>query len=257
MPHNKINTNKYLKEFLDEKTELYNNPSFIASDPISIPHRYTLKQDIEIAAFFVSSIAWGNRLSIIKSGDKLMRIMGNNPTDYILYARKNHINKLNQFVHRTFNAVDAEQYVYALRKVYKKFNTLEEVFNRGNNTYERLIYFNTFFTSSFKHKRTAKHISNPQKGSAAKRLNMFLRWMVRKDNAGVDFGIWNSIKPCELYLPLDVHTGNIARKLGLLKRRQNDWKALEELMLVLKQFDADDPVKYDFALFGLGAFEKF
>lgn len=246
-----------IKEFLDEKAEKYNNSSFIAHDPISIPYRYALKQDIEISAFFTASIAWGNRLSIIKSADKLMRIMGNSPFDYIMSATDKDLCKLNKFVHRTFNAIDAKQFVLSLKNIYQQYDSLEFVFNCGHNTYQRLINFNKIFTAQFKYQRSIKHISNPQKKSAAKRLNMFLRWMVRNDNKGVDFGIWQRIMPSELYLPLDVHTGNIARKLGILKRKQNDWQALEEVMQVLKSFDCNDPVKYDFALFGLGAIEKF
>lgn len=249
-----------IKSFLDEKVQEFNNPSFIESDPISIPHNYTLKEDIEISGFLTATIAWGNRKSILQSARKLMEIMGNNPYDFILNVRKERLNKIN-FVHRTFNSQDLVCFIIGLRNIYQNHGGLQQVFE-SNASEESLQLSITslkqLFFSNNSSPRSQKHISDPLKGSSAKRLNMMLRWFVRKDHQGVDFGIWNGIlKPSQLSLPLDVHTGNIARKLGLLTRKQNDAKALIEIDAVLRSFDPSDPVKYDFALFGLGALDKF
>lgn len=242
-----------LKEYLDFKYEQYNTPLFIESDPIQLPHRFTRKEDIEIVAFLVSIIAWGNRTMIIRSGERLLQIMNQEPYEFIL----NYNSKKLDFVHRTFNHVDLDFFFRSLKHLYQN-EGLEAAFN-PNDIYPgvkgRIINFRKNFLLTNHLDRSTKHISNPEKNSAAKRLNMFLRWMVRNDNAGVDFGIWKTISPSELYLPLDVHTGNVSRELGLLTRKQNDWKALDELMKRLKEFDPLDPVKYDFALFGIGAFE--
>jgi len=252
----KIRKNE-LKEFLEEKTELYNRKKFIESDPISIPHRFTLKQDIEISAFLSATIAWGQRKSIIANAGKLMKLTGDSPYDFVLSANKKQLEKFSDFKHRTFNSTDVQQFISALKKIYSKHNSLENAFLSGKNNEERISDFHSEFTSYFTESRTKKHIADPARGSAAKRINMFLRWMVRKDKNEVDFGIWNKIKPSELYCPLDLHSGNVARKLGLLKRAQDDWRAVEELTVNLRKFDSADPVKYDFALFGLGVFEKF
>lgn len=243
-----------LKEFLDEKVKLYERIAFIENDPISIPHRFTKKEDIEIIAFIMATISWGNRKSIISNGNKLCEIMGESPYDFVLSVSKKHLQK-NNFVHRTFNATDLQQFISALKKMYQK-DGLENSFS-GSNMMERIGNFRTEFISHFNETRTYKHVSDPFSNSSAKRLNMFLRWMVRSNKRKVDFGLWKSISASELMLPLDVHTGNVGRKLGLLKREQNDWKAVEEITNNLRKFDPKDPIKYDFALFGLGAVEKF
>ena len=251
-----------LKEFLDEKHLLYNNKKFIETDPISIPHLFTKKQYIEIAAFFAATIAWGNRQSIIKNANKLMQLMDFAPHDFVTAATPKEIKRFDGFVHRTFNGTDCMFFIQSLQHIYKKHNSLETLFTKGiqpedKNIKNGLVSFrNEFF--AIKHSaRTQKHVSNPLKNSGAKRLCMFLRWMVRNDNAGVDFGIWKNISPALLCLPLDLHTGNVSRKLGLLTGKQNNWQAVEEVTALLKQLDAKDPIKYDFALFGLGVFEGF
>lgn len=242
-----------LKEYLEFKYTQYNTAAFINSDPIQIPHRYQRKEDIEIMAFLVATIAWGNRKMIIKSGEKLTEIMGDSPFEFIQNYQSQNV----PFVHRTFNHVDLDFFFLSLKNIYNN-GGLEKAFSlhpQFPGTAGRIIQFREHFLSVAHEERSQKHISNPANNSAAKRINMFLRWMVRNDNAGVDFGIWKTISPSELYLPLDVHTGNISRQLGILKRKQNDWKALEEIMIVLREFDPQDPVKYDYALFGIGAFE--
>lgn len=251
-----------LKEFLDEKYYLYNNKKFIETDPVSIPHLFSKKQDIEIAAFFSATIAWGNRQSIIKNANKLMQLMDFAPHDFICEAKPKDLKRFSAFVHRTFNGTDCMFFLQALQHIYKNNTSLESLFSRGikpkdKNIKNGLINFREEFFAIQHPLRTQKHVSNPMKNSSAKRLCMFLRWMVRNDKAGVDFGIWKTIQPAQLCLPLDVHTGNVSRKLGLLIRKQNDWQAVEEVTTVLKQLDAKDPVKYDFVLFGLGAFEGF
>lgn len=251
-------TKAELKEFLDEKVILYNNPDFITDDPVQIPHLYSLKEDIEIAGFLSATIAWGNRKMIIKNAHKMMDLMGNSPYDFVLNHSENNLENLNDFVHRTFNGVDFMTFVKSLKNIYTNHGGLEAIF--ATNEYsvqQRISNFKKVFFEIEHPSRTEKHISDPLKGSAAKRINMYLRWMVRQDNAGVDLGIWKSINPSELSCPLDVHSGNMARKLGILTRKQNDGKALLELDTALRDFDPTDPVKYDFALFGLGAIEKF
>jgi len=251
---------KELKEFLDAKTLQYNNRNFIQSDPIRIPHLFQKKEDIEIIGFLVATIAWGNRKSIIKNGKRLVEIMGNSPYDFVLNFSKENSDIHSGFVHRTFNEIDLEYFIIALQNIYKNYNGLEAVFGKNikNNSLQPAIHeFKKVFFSLPHLTRTEKHISDPLKNSAAKRINMFLRWMVRKDTSGVDFGIWQSISPSLLSCPLDVHSGNVARKLGLIKRKQNDAKALLELDANLRKLDSEDPSKYDFALFGLGIFEKF
>jgi len=221
-----------LKQFLDEKVELYNTPTFIESDPISIPHQFDLKEDIEIMGFLVATIAWGNRKMIIKSGNSLATILGNSPYDFIMNYRETDSAFLRNFKHRTFNSFDLEFFITALKNIYTKHKGMENA-----------------FSSPIESKTTTMY------GSIEN--FMYLRWMVRQDKKGVDFGIWKSINPSLLSCPLDVHSGNVGRVLGLLPRKQNDWKAVMELDGNLRKMDALDPVKYDFALFGLGVFEKF
>lgn len=250
-------TNATLKELLDEKVFQYNHPRFIESDPIQIPHQFELKEDIEIAAFLTATISWGNRKMIIKNAKRLMDIMGNSPYDYVMESKTD---REKSFVHRTFNAIDFNYFIKALRSIYQKHNGLEEVFSqraRPGDLQSSIHHFKKIFFEIEHPLRTLKHVSDPLKGSAAKRINMFLRWMVRTDAAGVDFGLWQNMSPSMLSCPLDVHSGNVARKLGLLQRKQNDAKALNELDLSLRTMDPVDPVKYDFALFGMGVFEKF
>ncbi|WP_104733849.1 TIGR02757 family protein [Hanstruepera ponticola] len=253
-------TNSELKEFLDSKVIQYNNTKFIESDPIQIPHQFSKKEDIEISGFLTATIAWGNRKSIINNAHRMMLLMDNSPYDFIMNHQESDLEKLTSFVHRTFNGTDFITFISGLKHIYTNYNGLEAVFAKHaeSNTLQTSIHHfkHTFF--EIEHlKRTEKHISDPFKNSAAKRLNMFLRWMIRQDNAGVDFGIWNTLSPSQLSCPLDVHSGNVARKLGLLSRKQNDAKALAKLDANLRNLDAKDPVKYDFALFGLGVFEKF
>lgn len=249
-----------LKEFLDEKVELYNHPNFIESDPIQIPHRYSLKEDIEIAGFLSATIAWGNRKMIISNAKKLMELMGNTPFDFVMSHTKKDLDTLQQFVHRTFNGEDCKTFVMALQNIYQNHQGLEAVFAQNQtdqSMQESISKFKSLFFEIPHSYRTQKHISDPLNNSAAKRLNMWLRWNCRQDQKGVDLGIWKSIPSSKLSCPLDVHSGNVARKLGLLTRKQNDGKALSELDANLRLLDPQDPVKYDFALFGLGVFENF
>ena len=253
-------TSTELKDFLDEKSAFYNQPKFIETDPIQVPHQFSKKEDIEIAGFLVATIAWGNRKSIINNGNKLMELMGNAPHDFILNYSEADLALLSNFVHRTFNGDDLKYFVKALRHIYTEKDGLEQLFANFAEPDSLQFAIHSFKREFFALPhldRTKKHVSDPLRNSAAKRINMFLRWMVRPNDTGVDFGIWSSLSPAQLSCPLDVHTGNIARKLGLLKRKQNDGKALNELDTALRKMDPNDPVKYDFALFGLGAFESF
>lgn len=251
-------TKQELKDFLDEKVDLYNNPKFIESDPIQIPHLYSLKEDIEIAGFLSATIAWGNRKMIINNAQKMMNLMGNSPYDFIMSHSNENLESLEKFVHRTFNGQDFIGFTKGLQHIYKNHNGLETVFAKEHTTMQHTISnFKKLFFEVPHLVRTEKHISDPMNGSAAKRINMYLRWMIRNDNKGVDLGIWKNISPALLSCPLDVHSGNVARKLGLLTRKQNDAKALAELDENLRKLDPNDPVKYDFALFGLGVFEGF
>jgi len=248
-----------LKELLDIKHEEYNNIAFIENDPIQIPHKFKKKEDIEISGFLTATIAWGNRKSIINSSKRMMELLENDPHEFIINHSDKDLKSLTKFVHRTFNGYDFIQFVKSLKNIYCNHGGLEMVFfnNMKDNSLHNSIHQlkNIFF--EIEHlKRTKKHVSDPFKGSAAKRINMFLRWMVRKDDKGVDFGIWNSINQKNLSCPLDIHSGNIARKLGILKRKQNDHKAVLELDNSLRKYDESDPVKYDFALFGMGVNEK-
>jgi uncharacterized protein (TIGR02757 family) len=249
-----------LKEFLDYKVSQYNQPQFIESDPISIPHRFSIKEDIEIAGFLVATIAWGNRKSIINNGNILMNLLDNSPYDFIINHKSKDLNRFHGFVHRTFNSTDLKYFIKSLKNIYSKHGGMEKIFsiNSTADSIQPAIYqFKKVFFELPHEIRTTKHVSDPLNGSAAKRINMLLRWLIRKDKNGVDFGIWKSISPSILSCPLDVHSGNVARKLGLLNRSQNDSKAVEELDNSLRMFDKSDPVKYDFALFGLGVFERF
>ncbi len=247
-----------IKDFLEEKTRKYNQAVFIESDPIQIPGKFSSNENIETAAFLTATISWGNRQSIIKNATKLMCAMDFQPYDFILNATTSDLKRLDSFVHRTFNGEDCIYFIHSLRNIYTEHGGLQAVCEKGfqmeNSIKSALSHFRHVFFE-LKGERTRKHVSNVAKGASAKRLNMFLRWMVRKD--AVDFGIWDTIPVSALMLPLDVHTGNTARKLGLLRRKMNDWKAVEEITNQLRKFDPADPVKYDFALFGLGVFEKF
>lgn len=249
-----------LKDFLEEKVMAYNQPEFIDTDPIQIPHLFSKKEDIEIAGFLTATIAWGNRKSILKNADRLMHLMDCSPHDFVMSATENDMEVLNTFVHRTFNPIDLKFFIKSLRNIYENHGGLEAVFtkNAAKTSLQPAIHeFKTIFFEIPHPPRTTKHVSDPQKNSAAKRINMFLRWLVRKDEMGVDFGLWKGLSPSLLSCPLDVHSGNVARKLGLLTRQQNDAKALKEVDLNLRKLDPKDPVKYDFALFGLGVFENF
>ena len=253
-------THEELKEFLDSKVEQYNLPHFLESDPLQIPHKFTVKEDVEISAFLTATIAWGNRKSIINNANRMMELMGNSPYDFIMNYKDDHLEKFDGFVHRTFNSIDLSYFIKGLKHIYTNHNGLENLISKNvtnNTTQNSISEFKKVFFEIPHPQRTTKHISDPLKGSAAKRINMFLRWMVRDASTGVDFGIWNKISPAQLSCPLDVHSGNAARKLMLLERKQNDAKALAELDASLRKLDPIDPVKYDFALFGLGVFEKF
>ncbi|MFY0653265.1 MAG: TIGR02757 family protein [Cyclobacteriaceae bacterium] len=257
-----MNDFSHLKPFLDEKFNLFNNPDFIANDPICIPHQFIKPQDIEIAGFFAATLAWGQRVTIINKCRELMAMIDNSPHDFVLNHKDNDLKRLTTFKHRTFNATDLLYFVEFLKHHYSKHNSLEEAFLLSDQSEpfemkSQLIGFRNYFTSlpDFPD-RTKKHVSTPANKSACKRLNMFLRWMVRKDNKGVDFGIWKRIPMSELICPCDVHVDRIARKLGLITRKQTDWQTAEELTENLTKLDPHDPVKYDFALFGLGVIEK-
>lgn len=250
-----------LKDFLEEKYRFYANPKFIEDDPIQIPHRYAKKEDIEIAALLASTLAWGNRKMIIYNIDRLLSKFGDSPFEFVVNYSKKDDDRFKGFVHRTFNDNDCIHYIRALSQIYKSTGGLEKVFTDGykaeNTAKGAIANYRATFVDINTSSHALKHVSNVEKGSAAKRLNMFLRWMVRPSNDGVDFGIWKTIPTSALMMPLDTHSGRVARALGLLNRNQNDWKSVEELTGNLREFDINDPVKYDFALFGLGVNEKF
>ncbi|MFD1095773.1 TIGR02757 family protein [Salegentibacter chungangensis] len=249
-----------LKSFLDFKAKQYNAPEFIDSDPVQIPHLFSQKEDIEISGFLTATIAWGNRKSILKNSNRLMEMMGNSPYDFVMNHKKEDLDNLEGFVHRTFNDTDLKYFIRSLQNIYRNHGDIESIFKEyalPDSLQPAIHEFKKIFFELPHPSRTRKHVSDPLKNSAAKRINMYLRWMVRKDNSGVDFGIWESIDPSQLSCPLDVHSGNVARKLKLLKRKANDAKALAELDHSLRKLDRTDPVKYDFALFGLGVFEKY
>lgn len=254
----------FLKDFLDSKVGFYNSPDFIVGDPISVPHTFSKKEDIEISALLSATIAWGQRKTIVKNCNSMMELMDNAPYDFILNHNQGDLERFNDFKHRTFNGSDLKCFIKQLKRIYNECGGLEQVFSDGmtkksKNCSGAIENFRKIFIEGFaeEDKRTIKHVSSPANGSASKRLIMFLRWMVREDKKGVDFGIWDSLSPSQLSCPLDVHSGNVARKIGLIKRNQNDWKAVLELDKELRKLDPNDPAKYDFALFGLGVFEKF
>jgi uncharacterized protein (TIGR02757 family) len=245
------------KEYLDEKANLYNRKAFIETDPISVPHQFTKKEDIEIIGFLIATLAWGNRKIILQSGQRLIELLEAQPYDFILHHSPADLKRLKPFVHRTFNSEDLQFFLQGLQGIYRLHGGLEAAFSKGFRPEEpnlkgAIVGFRKLFFEGEFPSRTAKHVSNPEQNSACKRIHMYLRWMVRKDNRGVDFGLWN-LPMSKLSCPLDLHSGKVARKLGLLKRTQDDWKAVEELDAVLRLFDSADPVKYDFALFGISA----
>ncbi len=250
-----------VKPFLDAKVEQYNQPGFITNDPISIPHRFSKKQDIEIAAFFAALLAWGQRITIINKTNSLLSLMDNSPHDFLLHHRLNDLKRFEKFKHRTFNPTDTLYFIEFLSQFYKKHQSLEEAFitdSSAETVEKNLIHFHhLFFSLPDFPERTMKHVSTPERKSACKRINMFLRWMVRNDNRGVDFGIWKQISTSQLVCPCDVHVERVARKLKLIKRKQMNWETALELTANLRKLDPIDPVKYDFALFGLGVEENF
>lgn len=278
-----------LKNFLDVKVEKYNRPDFIENDPICIPHLFTQKQDIEIVGFFAAVLAWGQRKTIINKCKELLNRMDNAPYDFVLNHSDNDLKRLLNFKHRTFNDTDLLYFIAFFKSHYSNYNSLEKAFIPNEeicfagdmksvsvdlevvysstvcvsaqlnfNIEQALNHFRNYFFSlqDFPH-RTKKHISSPKQKSTCKRLNMFLRWMVRKDDMGVDFGIWSTLKPADLICPCDVHVDRVGRLLGLINRKQTDWQTAIELTQNLKAFDSLDPVKYDFALFGLGVEKVF
>src|SRR5690554_3965805 len=255
--------NLKLKTFLDEKVREYNRPEFIPIDPIAIPHLFTKKQDIEIAGFFAATLAWGQRKTIINKCRELMDMMDNAPYDFILNHQENDLNPFLQFKHRTFNDIDTLYFIDFFSRFYQEHDSLEEAFCIGLNdspdVMEDLLsnFHEKFFHSPEAPQRTRKHVATPKRKAACKRINMFLRWMVRQDDKGVDFGIWNKIKPYQLICPCDLHVDRVARKLGLITRKQTDWLTAIELTRHLRDLDPQDPIKYDFALFGMGVMEKF
>ncbi len=250
-----------LKDFLEEKYNLYANPKFIKDDPIQIPHRYSCTEDIEISGLLTATLAWGTRKMIIYNIDRLLSKFGDSPYEFIVnYSQKDDY-RFKGFVHRTFNENDCIQYIKVLNLIYTQEGGLAKIFTNGykkESTIKGAIAeFRQAFLIGGAPNHTLKHVANVLEGSAAKRINMFIRWMVRPSIEGVDFGLWKSIPTSALMMPLDTHSGRVARSLGLLSRNQNDWKAVDELTTILSKFDVNDPVKYDFALFGLGVYEKF
>ena len=249
-----------LKDFLDEKYRQYDTPEFISSDPVQIPHLFSQREDIEISGFLSSLIAWGRREMIIKNAKKMIEITGNSPYNFIMNFDEKAADKIPNFVHRTFQHADFLYTLAALKNIYQNHGGLktvfENAFKKSRNIKGTLIEFRKVFFECDFPLRTQKHIADVERGAAGKRLNMYLMWLCRKDLGGVHFGLWD-IPSSALMLPLDTHTANTGRKLGFITRRQNDWKTVEEITSALRKFDADDPVKYDFALFGLGIFDKF
>ncbi len=251
-----------LKHYLDEKFEEYNRPGFIPHDPISVPHEYRKKQDIEIVAFWTAVLAWGQRITVINKCKELFQLMDNDPHDFIIHHTEADLKPFLDFKHRTFNATDTLYFIEFFKRFYSNHTSLEEAFVKGmkpndDSVESGLIHFHQLFFSlpDYPH-RTKKHIATPERKAACKRINMFLRWMVRDDNRGVDFGLWKKIKPSQLVCPCDLHVDRVARRLGLIKRKQTDWLTAVELTENLKKLDPNDPVKYDFSLFGLGIEER-
>jgi uncharacterized protein (TIGR02757 family) len=253
-------TRTEIHELLEQKYEEYCKPEFIESDPVSIPHLFEDRKDIEISGLIAATIAWGQRPTIISNAKKAMRLMGNEPYRFVMEHSEKDLNELEGFVHRTFNSEDLKHFVRALKNIYSNYHSLEDVFLLGlrpedENPMNSIHRFKMEFFSIAHKKRTQKHVADPLKGSSAKRINMYLRWMVRPSDRGVDFELWERFPTSKLSCPLDVHSGRNARQLGLLSRTQNDWRAVEELDASLRSFDPFDPVKYDYALFGMGVFE--
>ncbi len=254
-----IQTLKYL---LDEKVRLYNQPSFIKGDPVCVPHRFSKRQDIEIAGLFAAVLAWGNRTSIINSSSKIMQWMDDAPHDFVLHHRDTDLKKMLGFAHRTFNATDLLYFIHWLQYHYTQHNSLEDAFvptlrYKHDTVEQALIHFYNYFFSIEHPERTRKHIATPARKSACKRINMYLRWMVRADKHGVDFGIWKKISPHQLVCPLDVHVGRVAFRLGLIRNEKSDWRNALSLTQSLRELNPEDPAVYDYALFGLGAEECF
>jgi len=249
-------THDDLRELLERLHNKYNRPEFIEDDPVSIPHRYAARGDREIAGFLAATIAWGNRKAILKSARRMMTLMDDAPHDFVVNASQAELARLAEFVHRTFNGGDLLTFVRSLRRLEEKHGGIgrffESVWERTGDMRQTLAAFHDEFFALDHLPRCRKHVSSVASGAACKRLNMYLRWMVRCDGRGVDFGLWETIPPSALMLPLDVHAGNMGRALGLLARRQNDWKAVEEITAALRSYDPNDPVRYDFALFGAG-----
>jgi uncharacterized protein (TIGR02757 family) len=266
---NDFNHKKELRDFLEKKVRLFNHPSFIASDPVSVPHRFSQKQDIEIAGLFAAIFAWGNRTTIIRKSNELIGLFDESPYDFILHHQPKDLKRLAGFKHRTFNTTDLLYFIRFLRSHYEQSSSLESAFlpasprdkkNSGND--ERVkdaltIFYTRFFSLQRAPERTKKHVASPEKNSTCKRLNMYLRWMVRSDKQGVDFGIWKNIQPADLICPVDLHVARVARGFGLIQRKQTDWQTAMELTRALRLMDKKDPVKFDFALFGLGVSEKY
>ena len=254
MKQDKLND---IKALLDLKADQFNRPDFIKDDPISIPHRFKKKQDIEISGLFAATLAWGQRKTIIGNCNRLMEWMDNDPHQFIVNHNDNDLKRFESFKHRTFNFTDLSYFLRFLKWYYSKYISLEEAFVADTIETGIVNFHDLFFSLPDYPRRTIKHISTPERKSACKRINMYLRWMVRNDDKGVDFGIWNKIKPSQLICPCDVHVDRVARKLKLIKRKQVDWQTAVELTANLRKLDPDDPVKYDFALFGLGVAEGF
>lgn len=282
---------KELRDFLEKKVLEYNHPSFIAMDPVSVPHRFEKKQDIEIAGLFAAVFSWGNRITIIQKSKELMGAMDDEPYDFIMNHRPADLKRLLDFKHRTFNATDLLYFIRFLKSHYKQSDTLESAFlpdwksikknewenessihvrkEKNTRSYVNFSgehefvrnaltnFYTRFFSLRDAPHRTQKHIASPEKNSTCKRLNMYLRWMVRTDKKGVDFGIWKQISPADLICPVDLHVARVARGFGLISRKQTDWQTAMELTLALRDMDMKDPVKYDFALFGLGVTKSF
>lgn len=245
-----------MRDMLERLHNEFNTESFIEADPISVPHSFSSTPDREIAGFMASIIAWGNRKAIVKSAHRMMRYMDNSPYDFVLNASDRELAQLSTYVHRTFNGGDFQDFVRSLRHIYRQWGSLGSYFEQGyakhGDLRAVLSAFRRDFLSVEHNVHAEKHLSSIDRGAACKRLCMYLRWMVRHDEHGVDLGLWRKIPMSALYMPLDIHTGRMGRSLGLLERKQSDWKAVEELTASLRRFSADDPVRYDYALFGVG-----
>ncbi|HEY4155539.1 MAG TPA: TIGR02757 family protein [Puia sp.] len=257
-----LNKNE-LCDFLESKVQQYNNPSFISTDPVSVPHRFGKKQDIEIAGLFAAIFSWGNRTTIIQKSNELMKAMDHAPHDFVMNHQPRDLKKLLEFKHRTFNTTDLLYFIRFLQSHYRQNDSLETAFIPAESGKKDRMknglssFYTRFFSLEDAPRRTQKHISSPQKNAACKRLNMYLRWMVRRDNKGVDFGLWKKLSPADLICPVDLHVARVARRFGLISRNQTDWTTAMELTTALRTMDKKDPVKFDFALFGLGIFEKY